>query len=412
MNAAGAVESHPTRLGLVLDQVLYERDGRYSTDEAFIRFIEQAFRALFDRIQFCSRAGPAQHDGPYLLDPSIYDIIALPWYDDMTSLCLKAPVLLPRIGRVLDRAMRGWEIVIVGNVNPLAPLALRMARRRQLPSILWVRGNLHADLEHRLGGPVRRLVGKLAASAVVRAIPRGTHVISSGENDHPFLSRMGPAQVVYSSKFGDDDFVSLPRSHPGERRPRLLYVGRIAPEKGLEILLEALRILVRRRAGLASPLLTLVGSDFIGSTYGDDFRRRLEGSDLADCVQMVGYVPYGERLFGIYDEHDIMVLPSFTEGFPQVLLEAMIRGLPVVSTAVGGIPKVIRDGENGLLTPSGDAEALASALNRVLADPELVDRLSREGQRVARSYTREAQTRAIEKFIRQSFPRIRLKTAC
>jgi glycosyltransferase involved in cell wall biosynthesis len=223
---------------------------------------------------------------------------------------------------------------------------------------------------------------------------------------------MGPAQVVYSSKFGAKDFVPLPRPRPDGHKPRLLYVGRIAPEKGLEVLLEALRILVRKEAGPAAPVLTLVGSDLMGSTYGDDFRRRVEASDLANYVKMVGYVPYGERLFKVYDEHDALVLPSYSEGFPQVLLEAMIRGLPVVCTAVGGIPKLIRDGQNGVLTPSGDAQALASALLRVLADPNLRNRLSREGQALARGYTSEAQAGVVESFIRQCFPGIRLKTPC
>ena len=114
----------------------------------------------------------------------------------------------------------------------------------------------------------------------------------------------------------------------------------------------------------------------------------------------------------VHDEHDVVVLPSFTEGFPQVVLEAMVRGLAVVCTAVGGIPRVIRDGESGLLIPAGNAEALASALRRVLTDMELRGRLSRAGQCVARRYTREAQTLVIENFIRQSFPQVRLKNTC
>ena len=67
---------------------------------------------------------------------------------------------------------------------------------------------------------------------------------------------------------------------------------------------------------------------------------------------------------------DIFVLPSHSEGVSLALLEAMAAGLPVIATAVGGLPEVVTDGENGLLIPPKDPEALAAALARLLADPD------------------------------------------
>ncbi len=113
---------------------------------------------------------------------------------------------------------------------------------------------------------------------------------------------------------------------------------------------------------------------------------------------------YGEALFRQYDAHDLVVLPSFTEGFPQVLLEAMVRGVPVVSTAVGGIPRVIQDDVNGLLIPPRDARALAGALRRLMVEPELGPRLARAGQESVRAYTRRAQVDGIYRFLDQCYP--------
>jgi glycosyltransferase involved in cell wall biosynthesis len=392
------------RLGLVLDQIIHAHAGRYSTDEVVIRFVEELAAREFDRIRFCSRVRPASEDAPYPLDPARFEIVPLPWYASVSSLCLRAPVLLPRIARVLARELDDWQLAMAGGIHPLTPLLLRLAKRRGVPTLLWIRGDLMADLRYRLRGPVRA-AGLAIARTVLAAIPAGTPVLSVGRDDYPFLARMGPVHVAYSSKFGEADFVPLPRPEPAAGSPpRLLYVGRLAPEKGLEVLLEALRRVRASRPGSAAPVLTLVGWDYVGSTYGGELRARVGASDLAGAVDFAGHVPYGPRLFALYDAHDALVLPSFTEGFPQVILEAMARGVPVVATRVGGVPRVVEDGKNGLLVPAADAPALADALGRVLADRGLASALAAAGQRTARPYTVEVQAESVVRFLARCYP--------
>ena len=76
----------------------------------------------------------------------------------------------------------------------------------------------------------------------------------------------------------------------------------------------------------------------------------------------------------------IYVLPSYAEGLPISILEAMSAGLPVVTTPVGGIPEAITDGEEGLLVPTGNAEALSDAIQRLLSDSELREAMGSRGQ--------------------------------
>jgi glycosyltransferase involved in cell wall biosynthesis len=298
--------------------------------------------------------------------------------------------------------------MIVGTISPLAPLALRLARRHGLPAVLWIRGDYYEVLQHRLGKRgLKRAIGMGVSRAVLDAIPDGTVVVSSGNDDYPFLRRMGPVQMVYSSKFGDEDFVSLPRPRrPAGVGPRLLYVGRLAPEKGVDVLFEGFRIFASRVPS-PPPTLTLAGADFHGSPYGDALLRRIRDSEVGSRVMAPGYVPYGSELFDFYDRSDVFALASHTEGFPQSLLEAMARGLPVVSTSVGGIPRVVRDGHNGLLVPPNDPVALAAALERVVSDPLLAERLSIEGQRSARAYTWQVQVDLVARFLERSFPQAR-----
>jgi 2-deoxystreptamine N-acetyl-D-glucosaminyltransferase/2-deoxystreptamine glucosyltransferase len=84
---------------------------------------------------------------------------------------------------------------------------------------------------------------------------------------------------------------------------------------------------------------------------------------------------------------DLLVLPSQYEEMGSVLVEAMVAGLPVVATDVGGIPEVVRHGETGLLVPPGDVAALAAALDRVVADPVLRARLADGARRRSQQYS-------------------------
>jgi glycosyltransferase involved in cell wall biosynthesis len=130
--------------------------------------------------------------------------------------------------------------------------------------------------------------------------------------------------------------------------PEILFVGRLAPEKGIHELAAAAR-----------------GLNLV--VAGDGPMRHL----VPDAL---GFVPHAEveRLLA---RAAVVVLPSHREGLPMVLLEAMARGRAVVATPVGGIPSLVEGGVTGLLVPPGDADSLRHAIERLLADPDLRRRL-------------------------------------
>lgn len=141
--------------------------------------------------------------------------------------------------------------------------------------------------------------------------------------------------------------------------PRLLFVGWLDREKGVAELLEAC-------AGLAAHPFELV---FVGegnmSAPAHEFvaRHGLEGR-----VHFRGWLR-GEALDREYAEADIFVLPSWSEGLPNAMIEAMAAGLAVVVSAVGNVPSAIDDGVNGVMVPPRDVPALRDALASLLADP-------------------------------------------
>lgn len=167
-----------------------------------------------------------------------------------------------------------------------------------------------------------------------------------------------------------DDLVALGRARSGTRRApgplRLLFVGWVVREKGLFELLEAVAALRRHH-----PLeLTIVGEGRASSAVRDEAGRL----GLGDAVRLVGSRT-GDDLLRAYAEADAFVLPSWAEGLPNSMIEAMAAGLPCVVSAVGAIPGSVVDGEHALLVPPRDVHALTAALERIATDVPLRERL-------------------------------------
>jgi glycosyltransferase involved in cell wall biosynthesis len=172
-------------------------------------------------------------------------------------------------------------------------------------------------------------------------------------------------------------------SNPGDDRlpdglpdPYLLYAGRIARNKGLELLLEAL-------AGLPAaerPPTVLMGKDW-GRRPTLETRARQLG--VEDSIRWLGHVPDAGAYRAVMRGARAFVLPSEYEAFGLVLLEAMACGVPVVATAVGGTPEVLEDGRCGELVPYGDPGALAGAIQRAWSRSREVESRIAEGRRRA-----------------------------
>ena len=255
-----------------------------------------------------------------------------------------------------------WSVPLVQMFHTLGHLkndAARAAIDRE-PAV-------RIDEEARIVGAVDRIV---AATTVER-----THLVQHYGAD--------PSRIAVIP-CGVDTNLFLPGDQAAARaalelddQPRLLYVGRLAPIKGLETLLDAM---ARLRAAGTRVHLSIVGGDADEPLNGHEgaLRARLARLDLGGTVTFVGAQPQ-ERLRAWYVAADTTVLPSHYESFGMVALEAMACGIPVVASRVGGLQTTVRDGVTGLLVRESDPAALAGALDRLLGDPDLRFRLGREG---------------------------------
>jgi glycosyltransferase involved in cell wall biosynthesis len=154
----------------------------------------------------------------------------------------------------------------------------------------------------------------------------------------------------------------------GERERVVLSVGRLSREKAHLDLIDAFQRLRERKPNL-SPKLIIVGD-------GPE-RSRLEAAvESIDCKEHVVFTGQVNNIRPFYAIADIFVLPSHSEGSPNVLLEAMAANLPIVATGVGGVPEMVANNESALLVPPNDPTSLATAIATVLADKALAQRLA------------------------------------
>lgn len=158
--------------------------------------------------------------------------------------------------------------------------------------------------------------------------------------------------------------------------PKILFVGYLRPEKGVDVLLDAFD---RLRAKQKLSLTVVGGSDRAMTGAEAEIHKRIKASPYHEDIHVKGMIPFGEELFELYRSHDMYVLPSHSEGTPRSVVEARAFGCPAIATRVGGIPTSVTDGENGLLVPPNDSAALARAMQRLLDDDDLRRRLSQTG---------------------------------
>ena len=181
---------------------------------------------------------------------------------------------------------------------------------------------------------------------------------------------------------------------PGEPW-RILYSGRISPDKGVTTLVMALARL-RTLPEMERTRLSLLGT-IHSEAYEAQLRSQIRELELADAVDFLAHRPRSE-LPDVYSEHDVMAFTSeWEEPFALTLLHGMAVGIPVISTLRGGSADIVRDGENAIAFAAGDADDLARKLMWTLTHPKEAAAIGRAASaEVRRKYTLESQVSAVE----------------
>jgi glycosyltransferase involved in cell wall biosynthesis len=160
----------------------------------------------------------------------------------------------------------------------------------------------------------------------------------------------------------------------GRDAPVVFAAGRLVRKKGFEYLIDAMR-------GVPGAVLVLAGA----GTLADELRARAGRAGVSDRIRFLGNVPQ-DRVAACLSAADVVAIPSVrdeagnVDGLPNIVLEALAAGAPLVTTGAGGIGAVARPDETAFVVPEHDADALAAAIRRVLADPEAARRVGNAGR--------------------------------
>ena len=169
--------------------------------------------------------------------------------------------------------------------------------------------------------------------------------------------------------------------------PVLTSIGRLSPEKGHADLIDAVKMVVDRGFKVS---LVLVGE----GPARPLLEQQISKLGLVGTVHLTGHVNCPER---VLEETDLAVLPSHTEGLPNAALEALMMGVPVLATRVGGTPEVIKDGETGRLVSAHAPEELAAALQQFLSEPHSWHQMTKRGRAMVEAeFDFQARTRKME----------------
>lgn len=171
---------------------------------------------------------------------------------------------------------------------------------------------------------------------------------------------------------------SMPKQHVAQGARRLALVGRLSPRKGTDVAIEALAVLSARGHDVS---LDLCGSSFPGyEWFADELHERAGRPDLRGRITFHGYI---SDVDAILARADVVLVPSRVEPFGNAAVEAQLACRPVVASRVQGLEEIIDHGETGVLVPPDDPDALATAVERLLDEPEHADRIAAAGRDAA-----------------------------
>lgn len=377
-----------TTLGIFTVKNLIAHRGDYYTYGGFGDQVISAFSPYFSRILLVAHVaeGPPP-EGFYSISRPKLEVVHLPKYRHPIDSVISIPVMY----RAALRAVPRMDVVAARVPDYTGIVGALVAKRLEKPLFLqiiadWALQARSVEWHSRHGLGVLLKIHLQIYDLIERVVCRGQLVFAQG--DTCFRKHQKDASschLAVSSAHHIKDVLDDPKPKFGGNAAHMLNVGRLTSIKNQAIIIEALMML--RSSGLDWHL-TLVGD----GPSQKDLIDKTELLGVEDLVCFPGLVTHGEELWAFYDQADVFVLSSNSEGTPKVILEAMARGLPVIATKVSGVPSVIRHMENGLLFQPGDVSTLCEHLTLIQRDKELRNRIIQKGIETARKYTVETVT--------------------
>jgi len=339
----------------------------------------------------CLRQLPPPDAKPLRHDSSHFELVELPQQTGFLRALTRMPLIVYRLGKAVRRAgvvhsgIAGWPIPMGWIVAPIA----RLFRK---PLVIIVESAPWRLPPGMAFGWKQRVRARLQES-LGRWVLRNADLVICTQNEYRH-SLVGPkhpqAFVIPASWIDEKDVLSDQAASEAwaeklaapDGRLNILFVGRLTPEKGLLVLLDAMRDLSSHAVPVSLGIL------------GDGpLREQCErvASDLTPdaTVKVLGTVPYGAPLFQLIRGYDAIVVPSISDEQPRIVFDAFSQAVPVIASDTAGLRSCVPDGEAGLLVKPNDVCALAGILRDAVADRAKLRQLGMQSLLHARAMTHQ-----------------------
>lgn len=383
---------------------IYLEAGYYKEGDTL--FCEDVYTVLFNRLtqeadnmtfSFLGRLCENKKKSMYCI--ARYDcFFELTPFRNLVDLCMQWPRFKRLNKGTLSSFVQSVDRLLVMSPMPICIELVKLAVKYQKPVVLLSRQDTRRVLPQRYKGIQRwlasflahtfeRQVERLVAKHEITVLALGSQIANRFRRYTSKVYCMASSRYRLSEVVSRDDLIPVDWTRP----VRLLFVGRVEVNKGLLELLECLS-----EFSVFDWRLTLVGD----GAFMPEVKRLIEQYQLGGRVELTGFIPFGPELQRVYRSHDLFILPSYSEGLPQVVLEAMAGGCLVLASNVGGIPDVVKSGHTGLLFAPKSVGALRDALTFVNSHRVQVESMRMEALNVAREYAFENQIEIVKESLK------------
>lgn len=173
----------------------------------------------------------------------------------------------------------------------------------------------------------------------------------------------------------------IPPAKKEDGKIHFLFLGEIGKRKGV---FDILRAIEANKEKFCGKMELKIG----GNKNEDELRRQIKEFRINDIVTFEGWVS-GDKKLELLNWADVFILPSFNEGLPISILEAMSYGMPIISTFVGGIPEVVKNDFNGTIISPGNSEEISIAIMKYITSPEIIKKEGKESKNIVKDYLPE-----------------------
>lgn len=362
-----------TTLGIFTVKFFCYHEGRYYTYGGFGSYLNEIRKYFPKTILVAHVADEAPRKGFYEIDLG----------DDLEIVHLlpaegpiRVTLTIPRMIRTCYRAAKRMDIVHARMPDYTGVIGALICKRLKIPVFCQIvddwfvfAGSIPWYRKCGLGIPMKGYL--YVYDWFERIAARKTLVFAQGRT--AFEKHKGHADAVFTISTAHQQEQVIQPTEKFQGKPyTILNVARLNGVKNQELILRVLKRLID------------AGESWKFVHVGEGNQRKYlesltEKLGLSEHVEFHGKVPYGDPLWKYFDRADVFVLSSRSEGTPKVILEALARGLPVVASAVSGVPDTIADGERGLLFEDNDLEQLLEQAKRMQSDVELRGKCQKQG---------------------------------